>query len=468
MTRFQWLIENLGSALRDKASGEGCILASPEAAVAYAMSYDPTRRHRYSQWLISTYIADGFLLEDFPKARETLELFSGSFRKLPSEARDINAYHSLADLWIAVKPFASVQVVSGKQQKRDRREKAYQESILIHDGEDMTVAIPTTVDAAKWWGQGTRWCTAADNDNKFDHYNSHAPLIVIDLHDERGKIQLHASTNGFQFSDADDKPVSKDFVRRNWERLQGIMAWGARVNASGGAMRFIPDELHTRELRLAAVKRNGTALKFIPEHLRDEETCLTAIENCSWALPLVPRRMRTPEWITSAIALNGQVLQEIPVEARTYDLCSVAIETYPQALADVPKSLRTRELCLKALSSSHIVLIFVPERLLDDELCMVAVKFNGRNLKHVPLPRRTLDICIEAVKSRPDAIKNVPDELMNDVQRIIAEWPTRVPTSEPAPKWRWDSDTAYVERMTGMVGMKFDPSFDTVLVGCGA
>ncbi len=462
MTRRQWLVANLGGSLLAKLRQEDVSLSSPQEAVDHFMGADPTRNHRYTQWMITAYLNDGFLFEDLSKAHDTLEIFASCFHRLPIPARAINTYRSLADLWIAVKPFAVVPETTGKQQKRDQREKAYRESMVLADDDDFTVAVPLTVEAAKWWGKGTRWCTAADKDNAFEQYHRSAPLVVIDLHDGDGKKQLHVSMNGCQFMDADDSPVGPDFVERHWGLLEGIIAWAARVNGCGSIMRYLPEKFHSRELHLAAVRQNGMALKYVPLHLRDEELCDAAIECDGYAFPHVPRHFKTEEFIKRLLSKHGYVLNQLPEDQRTAELCDLAVGSWSEALRDVPNHLRTREICLKAVESNRNVLQHVPQVQRDYELCLAAVRGNALSLLHVPQALRTLEMCLGAVASKRKCIDFVPEDLKEEVLRMLPEPETN---SGRIARWHWEADEAYVERLKNMIGQAFAPAPDNVLVG---
>ncbi|MTH94647.1 hypothetical protein, partial [Roseibium sp. RKSG952] len=155
-------------------------------------SIRPGTRNTANGWF-NSWLRGGFLAEDLPKARETLELFSKYRTRLGGSERDIGQYQTLADIWKVVKRFNDADLVdaplSGKQKRLKDKEQAYAEALVLLDEPDCTVAVPMTVEAAKWWGRGTRWCTSAESNNAFLNYHLEAPLIVIDLK-SAGKFQL--------------------------------------------------------------------------------------------------------------------------------------------------------------------------------------------------------------------------------------------------------------------------------------
>ena len=168
---------------------------------------DPTPTGACLQWLIRQAIAGDMPAEDLPQARETLEAFLAYKRRLPAEQRDLGRHKHLGSVWKAVEPFVQENApVSGKDEDRRERDAVRAESTIVLEQDGWIVAIPRTERAAKWWGRGTRWCTAADDSNMFDHYAGDGPLVVF-VHPDGAKFQWHGPSN--QFMDAADEPCSQ-------------------------------------------------------------------------------------------------------------------------------------------------------------------------------------------------------------------------------------------------------------------
>jgi hypothetical protein len=73
--------------------------------------------------------------------------------------------------------------------------------------------------AAKYYGRGTKWCTAAKSNNQFKHYNKYGKIYMIQIdekgkktHNEKGKkshkYQIHVESD--QFMNERDEPVDID------------------------------------------------------------------------------------------------------------------------------------------------------------------------------------------------------------------------------------------------------------------
>jgi hypothetical protein len=73
------------------------------------------------------------------------------------------------------------------------------------------------------------------------------------------------------------------------------------------------------------VERNGLALKFVPDELRTRETCEKAVEQDGWALKFVPDGMRTQELCEKAVGQDCLAIIYVPFEL--WDEVKAAVET---------------------------------------------------------------------------------------------------------------------------------------------
>ncbi len=246
MRRLDWLDRVYGrqlfQAARNDKNFSTAFLSSKDVVEHFSM-FDPTANKRFTPWLVRVYLANGFLLEDLSKAQETIQLFLDAQTRLPTEHRDIGRYRSLSSLWKVVAPYQAKDVgdetPTGKMLRRAQKAAAYRDSKIIMESDNFTVAIPLTIEASKWWGRGTRWCTAAENDNYFHQYNNVAPLYVIDAKG-LGKFQLfvpdaadlppHQTGEQIQFMDANDEAVKPDFAKEHFALLKPLFVALAKRN----------------------------------------------------------------------------------------------------------------------------------------------------------------------------------------------------------------------------------------------
>ncbi len=278
MNRIEWLREQYENVLADHVLGDRNVRARNfDSAFDHFIGFDPTRAKKYAAWIIKTYLSRGFRFEDLSRVRDTLESFEKTKMRLPVEMRDVGRFRDLAALWGVIKPLvieAEDLSPTGKALKRQRRDDAYRDSILLVERDDLTVAIPLTESASKWWGLGTRWCTAANKDNAFEDYNEDGPLIVIDLKFV-GKFQLFAAFDEFQLMDEDDRSADLGVIRRHFAAFGPLLKWALNQNAD--AIKSVPDEHIDESMVLRAVAEDGSLLERVPERFCTEDVCRIAI-----------------------------------------------------------------------------------------------------------------------------------------------------------------------------------------------
>lgn len=168
---------------------------------------DPSPEGDAVNWLVNMYCLKLFKLEDVPRLHKDIETFYKYKTALTN--KDLNSYKSLTELYAALEPYQDSAVGrAGKTFKETSDQVTY----LIKTP-DFKALIPKTQEAACFYGEDTKWCTAADDEhNRFDMYNSKGELIIIILN-YNGKVrkyQMHYETNSFM--DKDDSPITKQDI----------------------------------------------------------------------------------------------------------------------------------------------------------------------------------------------------------------------------------------------------------------
>ena len=168
----------------------------------FATHADPSQNKAHTQWIVSRYRQGQFRQEDHPRIHEALSTFDKPSVKTALKAAkkptDINQYKSLSDLEDAVEPHK--EAISGKEKEKKIKSEG---ADLVHSGNGVTIHHIKTKGAACSYGAGTKWCTAGEKNNMFDHYNKEGPIFVIQ-HQGR-KYQFH--NDSYQFMDEKDNPT---------------------------------------------------------------------------------------------------------------------------------------------------------------------------------------------------------------------------------------------------------------------
>ena len=174
---------------------------------------DPTPNKQYTEWLVRRYI-DGSIVR-FEDVLSTWADLLHEYhrlktrRLLPPELMDINKFKTEQDLKQLHK---SVLDIFNSTDEKVEVQKG--ESTEILNNSEVRIIIPNDEASACYYGQGTRWCTAAKNNNMFGGYSSHNhPLFILlpknPTHDGE-KYQVHLREN--EWMDETDSPVSAQEV----------------------------------------------------------------------------------------------------------------------------------------------------------------------------------------------------------------------------------------------------------------
>lgn len=169
---------------------------------------DPTPNKEYVQWMARKY-SDRNNMVKFEDYLGQLPQYLAKFHKLKQRRmidnprNDINRYDNVPDFMNVIDEYPDPErKQSGNEVKGDAE--------IVYEDNDVRVIQPKDQDAACYYGQGTRWCTAATKgDNYFDNYNKSGPLYIIIPKKPKykgEKYQLHI--NEKQFMNEKDDPVS--------------------------------------------------------------------------------------------------------------------------------------------------------------------------------------------------------------------------------------------------------------------
>lgn len=219
---------------------------------------DPTPNNQYTPWIAREYVRGNIkALEDLSRIKNSLELFH--------KYKNTNAFKELFKYNIGFNDIGklSADQIEGIAEKiyayivpKDKeKDKSKGDAEVVYDGPDARVIHPKDQDAACYYGQGTRWCTAATKgDNYFDNYNRSGPLYIIIPKKPKyqgEKYQLHI--NEKQFMDEKDDPVSL-----------------TKLKDYPGFLKLLKKELDDEDLLLFVDPKEITDInKIVSEYLRD-------------------------------------------------------------------------------------------------------------------------------------------------------------------------------------------------------
>lgn len=211
--------QNLGAAVYKKMLSDRTVQRiygddpleqiNPQELIEFALDRfqeaDPTPNKQYVQWIARTYandastkledVLDGYLYQYLTKFYKLVQR-----KKIPSPRNDINRYDNFGDFMNVLDEYPDPEA----QQLKDKGH-----AFTLYDDESWRVIVPQDEPASCYYGQGTRWCTAATKgNNMFKYYHGIAPiLIAIPKHPEHPgeKYQFHFGVS------IDDQPMKSDY-----------------------------------------------------------------------------------------------------------------------------------------------------------------------------------------------------------------------------------------------------------------
>ena len=139
---------------------------------------DPTKNKEYTVFLAKMYANGGWgcRIEDLEsKIKPALVKFHTLKlkKKIPSPRNDIMRYANLAD-------FVSVMDEYEDPEEKKQVDKGTAKTVFENDA--VRIVVPEDQNAACYYGQGTRWCTAStQGTNYFNHYHKDGQMYILSL-----------------------------------------------------------------------------------------------------------------------------------------------------------------------------------------------------------------------------------------------------------------------------------------------
>lgn len=168
---------------------------------------DPSPKGIYMPWIARLIITkpNENRAEDLDRIGQDLQAFEANKARIQN--KDINAYKSFQDLFDVITPFLKPQKKTAEEKSKEkeaaRLAKVKGDIETVYSGAEGWIRIPTTVESSNFLGQNTRWCTASNTNNMFNHYNKSDVLFVVYDKATKSRSQLHIDSG--QFAGEDDR-----------------------------------------------------------------------------------------------------------------------------------------------------------------------------------------------------------------------------------------------------------------------
>jgi hypothetical protein len=160
----------------------------------------------YVKWMIKLFKNNKLKLEDLYKATEYLTTFNMFKHKIVN--KDIMFYQSLPDLFKVVEPFLEKEETVFANDEERRLAGQFK---VVYTDDEYRIIIPLTLNASKYFGRDTEWCTL--NTDMFKHYTKKqsddiTPYNLYILYTDNLKDRLQFHFKEKQFMDIKDKEIN--------------------------------------------------------------------------------------------------------------------------------------------------------------------------------------------------------------------------------------------------------------------
>ena len=171
---------------------------------------------RYGVWIGNMYANGSIKLGDIPELKTALVTYDKNKTQLPQ----IKDCKSLSELIEWVKDLSDdFKPVRKQSDAKENLEKVYEDNEWI-------VYVPHSHAAARRGGEGTRWCTASENDYYYNMYSKQGPLYINIRKSDGAKFQFHLETG--QFMSANDTSVRLNEIGLS----EGIVGFYTKIDTT--------------------------------------------------------------------------------------------------------------------------------------------------------------------------------------------------------------------------------------------
>lgn len=157
----------------------------PERRFNALVKGDPSGNQKYLDWMIQQVIRGDIIGVTTGYILKLVGEFHEKQNRLPKkDLYQYSGYHELEKALLNLPP-------SKSEMRRIQKEG----SVKLYEDDRHLIVVPKTTEGSCYYGQGTKWCTAAKKNNQFENYSSSGMLIYIIDKSHPGKDE-----NGHDFS----------------------------------------------------------------------------------------------------------------------------------------------------------------------------------------------------------------------------------------------------------------------------
>ena len=356
---------------------------------------DPTPNKKYLDWILRQYSRKDFRQEDIIRVESALVGFERFKQHIPQ--KDINHYYHLLDLEDAV------EAASGIKSKREEIKATKHEGAdKIFDKGGVVVYKIKTEAAAKFYGAGTKWCTAADVDCRFNTYNNKGPLYVVFCKDEHGKpakYQFHFESD--QLMDEKDRHVNLNALARENPSLKDVPEFQGKKTC-------LTNDVNFKRMYMSLLINDGTMLVRDPRLTTEQ---IDAIFTRGDLKPFQAETLSSHPNVTSDIIKKLMQSRSVEIRSRAIRNPKATIDILLGAIKDTSNQVR------ESLAFNPNITPEILIKLMDDTDYIVRENTMNRDVT-IPIPDQVFE---KAIKDKNVNVRRAAIEHKNIPLRYIRE-----------------------------------------------
>jgi len=160
------------------------------------------------------------------------------------------------------------------------------------------------------------------------------------------------------------------------------------------SIQYVPIKYLNEELRIAALANSKRTeweereiWKYIPDNMLTYNVCLAALDSNRYALEHIPNVHKTADIYLRAVKKCGKLLKYVPVDYHTEDMYIYSVSQDGSNLRYVPQSSRTEKVCMAAFDAQcngSSAVEYIPDKFLTEEICRKAEMQNWETIRVIP------------------------------------------------------------------------------------
>jgi hypothetical protein len=222
-----------------------------------------------------------------------------------------------------------------------------------------------------------------------------------------------------------------NFLKDIPEHLRTASVCARALETPGVSGEFVPWPFRTPELYRQKLSKNGRLLEYLESPTPAE--CRVAVESYGCALQWVPEELKTQELCLAAFANDTKAINYMPLESDAWKMSIATMMLADASLELILPELRSPDLCHKFVRANPKNIQYVPAELVTAEIAQHAFDNNPYLLQYIPTARQTFEMWDQVTRGHREFAAVAPAHILADRRFLgfVTENPCLLKSLEP-------------------------------------